>query len=86
MKRNDIAIIIAVAFVAAIISFVISGAIFGSPKKNPIKVPVVNKISSTFPNPQTDSNYSQIYNSQANDPTQIIKIGNSSNSTPFQGH
>jgi hypothetical protein len=85
MKKNDLAIIIGVGFVAAIISFIISGALFGSPKKNPIKVPVVTKISSDFPQPSTDDTYKPFFNNQAFNPTQIIRIGGgNSNGTPFQ--
>jgi hypothetical protein len=85
MKRKELVIIGAVAFVAAIISIIISGAIFGSPQKNPIKVPVVNKISSEFPQPQNDDNYKKFFNKDANNPTQLIHIGDDNNTTPFQG-
>ncbi len=84
MKRQDWLIIGGVGFLAAIISFVISGALFGSPQKNPIKVPVVNKISSDFPSPQTDDTYRTIFNPNAFNPTQLIKIGGGGNTTPFQ--
>ena len=85
MKRKQLFIIIGVAIVAAIISSIISGALFGSPNKNPVKVPVVNKISSEFPLPQTDDTYKKFFNAQANNPTQLIRIGNNNNTTPFQG-
>ena len=84
MKRKEWVIIALVGIVSAIISFFISGALFGSPKKNPIKVPEVQKISSDFPVPQTDENYQKFFNNTAFDPTQLIKIGNGSNTTPFQ--
>lgn len=84
MKQKDIAVIVGVAFVAAIFSFVVSGAIFGTPKKNQIKVPVVQPISSNFPSPKTDDNYKVFFNQNALDPTQLIKIGGSSNTAPFQ--
>lgn len=86
MKRKELAVIAAVALFSAIISIFISGALFGSPKKNPIKVPVVYKISSDFPVPQTDDTYKAFFNSQANDPTQIIRIGGSNNKTPFNNN
>lgn len=84
MKRKELMIIGGVAVLAAIIAFFISDAVFGSPKKHPIKVPVVTKISSDFPNPQNDTNYQKFFNSQAINPTKIIKIGDSNNTSPFQ--
>jgi hypothetical protein len=84
MKRQDLLIIGGVAFITAILSFVISGALFGSPQKNPIKVPVVHKISSEFPQPSTDDTYKTIFNPHAFNPTQLIKIGGGGNTTPFQ--
>jgi len=83
MKRKDLLVVVGVGVVAAIIALIISGAVFGSPKKNPIKVPVVNKISSEFPSPKTDENYQKFFNNQANNPTQLIQIGGTSNTTPF---
>lgn len=85
MKRQQLIVIAAVGLVSALLSIVISSAIFGTPKKNPIKVPVVQKISSDFPNPQTDDSYSKIYNSSAINPTQLIRIGDGNNNVPFQG-
>jgi hypothetical protein len=84
MKRKELMIVALTAFIAAIFSIVISGVIFGSPKKNPIKVPVVDKISSEFASPQTDDQYKTFFNNKALNPTQLIQIGGSNNSTPFQ--
>jgi len=84
-KRQNLVILIAVGIVAALISIVISGAIFGSPKSNPIMVPEVTPISPTFPDVQHDSNYTSFLNDKALDPTQLIQIGNSKNTQPFQG-
>jgi hypothetical protein len=84
MKRKDWAVIAVVGIISAVISIIISGSLFGSPSKNPIKVPVVQKISSEFPVPQTDDNYKKFFNQNAFDPTQLIQIGGSNNTTPFQ--
>jgi hypothetical protein len=84
MKQKDWFVIGAVAVFAAIVSFLVSGAIFGSPQKHPIKVPDVTKITSDFPNPQTDDNYKAIYNQNAFNPTELIQIGPGSNTSPFQ--
>ena len=85
MKHKELVIIIGVSFISALLSIVISGTVFGTPKRNPIKVPVVQKISSDFPIPQNDESYSKIYNSNAINPTQLIRIGEGNNSVPFQG-
>ena len=84
MKRKELMIIGLTAFIAAIFSIVLSGLLFGSPKKNPIKVPVVDKISSDFPSPQTDEQYKIFFNNKALNPTQLIQIGGNNNSAPFQ--
>lgn len=84
-KRQNLVILIVVGLIAAMISIVISGAIFGTPDRNPIKVPVVDKISPTFPDVQHDSAYTSFLNDKALDPTQLIQIGNSNNTAPFQG-
>lgn len=86
MKQKELLIIGMTAFVAAIFSIFLSGILFGSPKKNPIKVPVVEKISSNFPVVQNDENYKPIFNDKALNPTQLIQIGGSSNTQPFQGN
>jgi hypothetical protein len=83
MKRKDWMLIAVVGFFAAIFSIVISNSLFGPPKKHPVKVPVVDKISSDFPNPQTDPAFKSIFNSQAIDPTQLIQIGGGQNPAPF---
>ncbi len=84
MKRKDLLLIGAVAFIAAIFSLVLSGIIFGSPKKHPITVPVVNKITSDFPAVQNDTKYNSFFNDKALDPTQLINIQGNNNPTPFQ--
>ena len=86
MKRKDLmALIGLVAFIAAILSFVMSGVVFGSPNKNPIKVPVVTPISSSFPDVKNESDYKNVFNNKALDPTQLIQIGSTNNQAPFQG-
>ena len=86
MKRQNLIILIAVAVISALLATIISNALFGTPQSKPIKVPVVNKISSSFPDVNNDNNYKSVFNTQALDPTQLIQIGGSGNSTPFQGN
>jgi len=84
MKQKDLLVVGMVGIVAAIFSFIISGAIFGTSRKNLIKVPVVQQISSNFPSPDTDEGYKTFFNDKALDPTQLIQIGGSGNTSPFQ--
>jgi hypothetical protein len=85
MKRDDIIKVAVVAGFSAIISLVIAGALFNSPAKHNQKVPVVQPISTTFPDVANDPSYSGIFNSGALDPTQPVQIGNSQNTSPFSG-
>jgi energy-converting hydrogenase Eha subunit A len=82
MKSKDLTVLVVIGLIAAIISAIISGSIFNPPKKN-MTVPDVTAINSTLPDVKNDSNYKKFFNSQAIDPTQLIKIGASQNQQPF---
>lgn len=82
MKRKDIIMIALAALIGAFISMLVSTMIFNS-QANKVKVPVVDKISSTFPDVNNDTTYNRFLNHNALDPTQPIQIGSSSNSSPF---
>jgi hypothetical protein len=81
MKQKDAVLIIVIVFLSAVISFVVSRLIFASPANRQQQVDVVQSISTDFPNP--DSRY---FNSSSIDPTQLIQIGNTTNSNPFNGN
>ena len=83
MKRKDLITIGAVAVVAAIFAYIIAGALFGSPKKNPVLVPVATPISANLPLTNNSDTYQNIFNSQAIDPTQLIRVGGQTNPQPF---
>lgn len=87
MKLNkNLAIIVAVVFLSAVVSLVVSKALFGASKKN-LQYEVVQKVTPDFiPQKDTDeykANFAPIFNDQAIDPTQLIKIGDGSNPQPF---
>lgn len=82
MKRKDLTKVIFVAVIWGIFSVIASSIIFKSPVKN-AKIPVVKAIDTGFPQVSTDSTYQAIFNTNALDPTQLIQIGNSQNTTPF---
>ena len=83
MKRQDIAILAAVAIVAALFSLILANLLF-SPKKLTQKVPVVDKISDSFPDVKNDPKYNSFLNDKALDLTQPVQIGpNNQNQKPF---
>ena len=54
MKKNDIAIIVAVAIVAGVFSFIVAKMIFGGDQKYSLTAPTVDVISAEF---NTDTVY-----------------------------
>lgn len=78
MKQKDIALIVLVVVFSAAASLVLSNMIFASPKNRQQQVPVVQPITSNFPQPDT-----RYFNSSAFDPTKPITIGQNANPNPF---
>jgi hypothetical protein len=82
MKKSDLTLLISVAAASALISFFVAGSVFNSPSKR-TKVPVVQPLSSNFPDVKNDPAYQLFLYPGALDPTQPIQIGNSKNDAPF---
>jgi hypothetical protein len=82
MKQKDVALIIVIAFISAVASLVVSRLVFSSPGNRSQQVDVVQSINAQFPSPAFDPRY---FNSGSIDPTQLIQIGNTTNSNPFNG-
>ena len=78
MKRQDIALIIVVAFIGGIISIFASKAIFAPPKNRHQEVQVVQPITADFPQPSK-----QFFNTNSIDPTENVTIGQNANTNPF---
>jgi hypothetical protein len=78
MKQKDIALIIVVIFISGVTSLLLSRTLISSPKNRSQKVEVVEPIVADFPAPPE-----KYFNSEAFDPTQLIKIGNDTNPKPF---
>jgi hypothetical protein len=76
MKQKDILTLIVVGIIAFSVSIVLSGVIFNPPAKRSAKVPLVDKLSATFPDIKNDTNYNNFLNENALDPTLPIQIGN----------
>ncbi len=77
MKKNDIAIVLAVAGFAAIFSLVLSNMLFASNSKK-LKAQKVDPITAQFETP--DKRY---FNAESINPTQLIQIGDGTNQQPF---
>ncbi len=78
MKQKDVALIFVVGFVALLLGIFLSKALFNSEDSKKLKADIVTAISSDFVQP--DKKY---FNSNAIDPTQIIRIGENANQKPF---
>ncbi len=78
MKQKDLALIIVVVFLSVIVSLFVSKWLINSPKNQHEQVEVTQKLSSNFQQPS-----SKYFNSKSVDPTQLIRIGDSTNGSPF---
>lgn len=79
MKQKDFALIIVVAVVSIVIASFASNMLVGSTGGREQQAEVVDPISATFKSP--DSRY---FNEESVDPTQIIRIGENANESPFE--
>ncbi len=84
MKQKDIATLVLIAGIAAFVSFALSKVIFKDAFQK-VEVPVVQPLSSDFPQIKGDPDYQAIFYNGALDPTQLIQIGNTQNNQPFVG-
>jgi len=80
MKSKDWEIIGIVVIVSGVLTFAIASLLFGGGHTKPLRVEVVAPISSDFPLPNT-----KYFNNDSLNPTQEIKIGEDSNTSPFNG-
>jgi hypothetical protein len=78
MKQKDLAVIICAAFLSGVLALLLSSLLIKSPSNTNQTAEVVQPIVADFPEP--DKKY---FNSESIDPTQLIRIGDSTNPTPF---
>lgn len=78
MKVKDIALILIVVIISGMVSFFAGRMLFAKPE--PVKAEVVDSISAEFNRPSN-----KYFNDKSVNPTQLIQIGDSSNTTPFNG-
>lgn len=76
MKKNDLAVVIAVAFFAGIFALVLSNIIITPSNNKNLKAQKIDAISSDFN--QVDKRF---FNLESLNPTQIIQIGDGQNKT-----
>ncbi len=79
MKKKDRTVIIAVILISAFFAFFLAKFLIGSPSERKDTAEVVEPISAEFTRPD-----SSVFNDNAINPTQLIKIGESANTTPFR--
>jgi hypothetical protein len=84
MKQKDIMVLATIVIVAAVFSIIVAGKVFNSSDKHKLTAPEVSSIDSSFPNIRDEPAYNTVFNDNAIDPTQLIKIGTSQNDTPFK--
>lgn len=78
MKQNDIALIAVVVIVAGVFSFMIANFFIAPSSSRQAEVEVVSPITSDFQAPSD-----KYFNAKSNNPTQIIRIGEGGNQSPF---
>lgn len=78
MKQKDISLIIVISFISVVLSIVVSNAVFNNSGDKKLQSEVVTAITPDFNQPSK-----KYFNAESNDPTQIIRIGDSTNQQPF---
>lgn len=81
MKRNEIALLLIIVGLAALTSyFLINSVVKSNGSQKPVNVKVASPISTTVTQPNQE-----VFNKNALNPTVKVKIGDQSNSQPFNG-
>lgn len=80
MKQKDVALIIVIAAISAGISFAASHFLFATPHNRQQQVASIDPISTDFQTPD-----SKFFNNQSIDPAELIEVGSSNNTNPFNG-
>jgi hypothetical protein len=79
MKQKDMAMIIVVAAISVVFSIILSNVVLSGVSAKEQQAETVEPISAAFQQPDT-----RYFNANSIDPTQIIKIGDGSNQSPFE--
>jgi hypothetical protein len=81
MKRKDLVVVIIAAFLSGALALVVSTLLISTPKNRRQKAEVVQPIVADFPEPNK-----KYFNDKSIDPTQLIRIGENTNPSPFNGN
>ena len=81
MKRKDLVVIISAAIFSSVLALIVSNLFISTDKNSNQEAEFVQPIVADFPQP--DKAY---FNKDSIDPTQLIRIGQSSNPAPFNGN
>lgn len=86
MKQKDLAPMIAAIVFCAIVAFVLSTLLIKG-HSDDRQVKTAGEVSTQFPDVRNDPKYNSIFNKNAIDPAQPIKVDNNNSSTtvPFSG-
>lgn len=79
MKSKDWSVIAVIVVISAVVSLIISNFTIGSSKLGTLKVEQVSPLTPEFKLPNE-----QYFNKNSINPTKEIKIGEESNTSPFQ--
>lgn len=82
MKQKDIALFLVIGIVSAIFSVIASNILITPAQVKKQQAEKVDKISSQFAVPESDSKY---FNKDSVNPTKLIQIGDNTNDAPFSG-
>ena len=78
MRQKDIASLVLVIAISLIASWIVFNALINTPENRETEVERVDAFSGEFPEPD-----STIFNKNALNPTELIRIGESETSEPF---
>ena len=81
MKQKDLGLILVIVFMSAVLSLILSNLVINKSGKNRQEVEVVEPITAEFKQPSD-----KYFNERSINPTQLIRIGESENPTPFSGN
>lgn len=79
IKQSDIAVIILVTSIALVASYFVGNAIINTDANRSTEVEVATPISADFPQISAD-----IFNDDAVNPTELIRIGDDNSDQPFR--
>lgn len=78
MKQKDIITLAVVVVISGFFSFMVSNIFISAPQNRSAKVEVVERITADFPEPSK-----KYFNENSVNPTQLITIGDGTNTKPF---